>query len=188
MEQVYDPAHSPTTTKNRVLGCLFGGALGDAWGGPYEGVADLVVFEVPLRPALSDDTQLTLATCQSIIDSGGVYPENLASQFSRWFLAGRVRGVGSSTLKAMRDLAVGTHWALAGARGEFAAGNGAAMCCATSVSVGSHLPAGSHYRPRCRGSLTERRGVCRRPRRNVRHSLRAFGNVVIGPELFGGYR
>jgi len=27
----------------------------------------------------------------------------------------------------MRDLAVGTHWALAGRRGEFAAGNGAAM-------------------------------------------------------------
>jgi ADP-ribosylglycohydrolase len=27
----------------------------------------------------------------------------------------------------MRDLAAGTHWALAGARGEFSAGNGAAM-------------------------------------------------------------
>ena len=35
--------------------------------------------------------------------------------------------MGSSTLKAMRDLAAGTHWAVAGARGEFAAGNGAAM-------------------------------------------------------------
>jgi ADP-ribosyl-[dinitrogen reductase] hydrolase len=52
---------------------------------------------------------------------------NLASHFLRWFLAGRIRGIGSSTLKAMRDLAVGTHWALAGANGEFAAGNGAAM-------------------------------------------------------------
>jgi ADP-ribosyl-[dinitrogen reductase] hydrolase len=30
-------------------------------------------------------------------------------------------------LKSLRDLAVGTHWALAGAAGEFAAGNGAAM-------------------------------------------------------------
>lgn len=27
----------------------------------------------------------------------------------------------------MKDLAIGTHWALAGARGEYAAGNGAAM-------------------------------------------------------------
>jgi ADP-ribosylglycohydrolase len=86
-----------------------------------------VVFEIPSRPALSDDTQLTLATCQSIIEHGRVDPENLASHFLHWFLAGRVRGMGSSTLKAMRDLAFGAHWALAGARGEFAAGNGAAM-------------------------------------------------------------
>lgn len=115
------------TVKTRVLGCLLGGALGDAWGGPYEGMTGPLVFEIPSRPALSDDTQLTLATCQSIIELGRVHPENVASHFLRWFLAGRVRGMGSSTLKAMRDLAVGTHWALAGARGEFAAGNGAAM-------------------------------------------------------------
>src|SRR5438128_1013708 len=121
------PMQSSARTKDRVLGCLLGGAVGDAWGGPYEGVAGPVEFETPLRPALSDDTQLTLATCQSIIDVGCIQPENLASHFLRWFLAGRIRGMGSSTLKAMRDLAVGTHWALAGARGEFAAGNGAAM-------------------------------------------------------------
>src|SRR5580658_3347423 len=117
----------PLTTKNRVHGCLLGGGLGDAWGGPYEGVAGPVVFEVPSRPALSDDTQLTLATCQSIIEFGRVDPENLASHLLRWFLAGRIHGIGSSTLKAMRDLAIGTNWALAGRRGEFAAGNGAAM-------------------------------------------------------------
>jgi len=85
------------------------------------------VFEIPSRPALSEDTQLTLATCQSIMELRRVDPENLAAHFLRWFLAGRVRGMGSSTLKAMRDLAVGAHCALAGARGEFAAGNGAAM-------------------------------------------------------------
>jgi ADP-ribosylglycohydrolase len=117
----------PLTTKDRVLGCLLGGGLGDAWGGPFEGAASPVVFEVPSRPALSDDTQLTLATCQSIVEFGRVDPENLASHLVRWFLVGRIRGVGSSTLKAMRDLAIGTHWALSGRRGEFAAGNGAAM-------------------------------------------------------------
>src|SRR5580658_6219562 len=69
----------PLMTKNLVLGCLLGGGLGDAWGGTYEGVASPVVFEVPSRPALSDDTQLTLATCQSIIEFGRVDPENLAS-------------------------------------------------------------------------------------------------------------
>jgi ADP-ribosylglycohydrolase len=35
--------------------------------------------------------------------------------------------VGASTLKALRDLDAGAHWALAGAKGERAAGNGAAM-------------------------------------------------------------
>jgi len=118
---------SRPTTKNRVLGCLLAGALGDAWGGPYEGAAGPLVFAVPSRPELSDDTQFTLATCQSIIEFGRADPETLASHLVRWFLDGRIRGVGSSTLKAMRDLAAGTHWALAGRRGEFAAGSGAAM-------------------------------------------------------------
>jgi ADP-ribosylglycohydrolase len=143
---------SSVTTKNRVLGCLLGGALGDAWGSPYEGVAGPVVFEAPSRMELSDDTQLTLATCESIIELGGVYPGNLASHFLRWFLAGRVRGVGSSTLKAMRDLAVGTHWALAGARGEYAAGNGAAMRIA---------PLAFLLNPTCPQDRTTIRDVCR---------------------------
>jgi ADP-ribosylglycohydrolase len=86
-----------------------------------------VPFEIPSKPTLSDDTQLTLATCESIVECGRVDPENLAGHFLRWFLAGRIVGIGSSTLKAMRDLAIGTHWALSGASGEFAAGSGAAM-------------------------------------------------------------
>jgi len=113
--------------KNRVVGCILGGALGDAWGGPTEGQVGSLQLQVPARAVLSDDTELTLATCESIVDVGRVDPESVASHFLRWFLAGRVHGMGSSTLKAMRDLAAGTHWALAGARGEFAAGNGAAM-------------------------------------------------------------
>jgi len=117
----------PVTLKSRVLGCLLGGALGDAWGGPSEGRAGPLRFELPAGPLLSDDTQLTLAACEAIIESGCVEPENVASHLSRWFQAGRIRGVGSSTLKALRDLAAGTHWALAGARGEFTAGNGASM-------------------------------------------------------------
>lgn len=94
-----------------------------------------MVFKIPPQPVLSDDTKLTLATCQSIIDCGRVHPENLASHSSRWFLAGRIHGMGSSTLKAMRDLAIGTHLASAGARGEYAAGNGAAMRIAPLASL-----------------------------------------------------
>ncbi|MEQ8571678.1 MAG: ADP-ribosylglycohydrolase family protein [Deltaproteobacteria bacterium] len=43
------------------------------------------------------------------------------------YRAGRLTGLGSSTLSALRSLAAGSHWALAGASGERAAGNGAAM-------------------------------------------------------------
>jgi ADP-ribosyl-[dinitrogen reductase] hydrolase len=44
-----------------------------------------------------------------------------------WFRSGRLRGLGASPTKALRDLDAGAHWALAGAKGERSAGNGAAM-------------------------------------------------------------
>src|SRR5260370_24784816 len=113
--------------RDRILGSLLGGALGDAWGGPWEGKTGPVPFEMQQRASLSDDTQLTLATCESIIEHKRVDPEHLAPRFAEWFRRGRITGIGSSTLKALRDLAGGVHWALAGSRGEYSAGNGAAM-------------------------------------------------------------
>lgn len=115
------------TREDQVLGCLLGGALGDAWGGPWEGRTGPLQFEIPLQSKISDDTQLTLATCESVMEKGFVDPENLSAHFLDWFVRGRITGIGASTLKAMRDLSAGVHWALAGNRGEFAAGNGAAM-------------------------------------------------------------
>lgn len=47
--------------------------------------------------------------------------------FGEWFSQRRISGIGSSTLKALRDISFGAHWALAGASGEMSAGNGAAM-------------------------------------------------------------
>ena len=114
-------------TRSQILGCILGGALGDAWGGPWEGSPIRVAFQIPSQSFVSDDTQLTLATCESIIENGGVHSERLASHFANWFAAGRITGIGSSTLKAMRDLIAGVHWGLAGSRGEYSAGNGAAM-------------------------------------------------------------
>lgn len=111
----------------RVRYCLLGGALGDAWGGPYEGLsAGSTPF--PLHPSLSDDTLLTAATCEAVMSSGGrPVPEHIADRMRVWFEEGRLRGLGSATTKALRDLSAGAHWALAGARGEFAAGSGCAM-------------------------------------------------------------
>lgn len=77
--------------------------------------------------SITDDTQLTLATCEAIVAAGKVSPEHIAATFADWHRHRKFRGLGSSTLKALTDLAAGQHWALAGAKGERAAGNGAAM-------------------------------------------------------------
>jgi ADP-ribosylglycohydrolase len=100
-----------------VRRCIIAGAAGDAIGGIRERNAK----------TFSDDTQLTLATCEAIMAAGGCEPRVIAERMLAWFEQGEITGVGSSTLKALRDLQAGAHWALAGARGEMAAGNGAAM-------------------------------------------------------------
>ncbi len=116
-----------TTLHDSILGCIIGGAIGDYVGSPYEGRLVPREICIPKASRLSDDTQLTLATCEAIIRARGPDPEMIAGSFSEWYARGRITGVGSSTLKALRDLSVGTHWALAGAKGEMSAGNGAAM-------------------------------------------------------------
>ncbi|HEX6176131.1 MAG TPA: ADP-ribosylglycohydrolase family protein [Candidatus Binatia bacterium] len=116
-----------TRLGDRARGCILGGAIGDAMGGPFEGQPGPIQFCEHCDWNISDDTQLTLATCESIIELGRVSPQHIASRFVEWYRARRITGMGSSTLKALRDLDAGSHWALAGARGEMSAGNGAAM-------------------------------------------------------------
>jgi ADP-ribosylglycohydrolase len=112
---------------DKARGCILGGAIGDSMGGPFEGQPGPLTFRAHSDWRISDDTQLTLATCESIIEIVQVSPEHIASRFVEWYRARRITGIGSSTLKALRDLDAGAHWALAGARGEMSAGNGAAM-------------------------------------------------------------
>ncbi len=114
--------------EHRILGCLLGGAIGDAFGGVYENQSPPVDFTKDYDWRLSDDTQLTLATCEAIIEANGqIEPAKIAARFAVWHRAGRVTGMGASTLKALTELSAGGHWALVGRKGERAAGNGAAM-------------------------------------------------------------
>ncbi|MEZ4445211.1 MAG: ADP-ribosylglycohydrolase family protein [Polyangiaceae bacterium] len=111
----------------RVIGALVGGAIGDALGALFEGREADGSRVLPSRGIFTDDTELTLATCEAIVAARGLDLDVVAAHFATWFRSGRIHGAGSSTTKALRDLAAGAHWALAGARGEHAAGSGAAM-------------------------------------------------------------
>lgn len=117
------------TVVDAILGCIVGGAIGDAAGAAFEGkqAAPTVPILSNADWRLTDDTQLTLATCEALTDAENPDPALIAASFLRWFRARRLSGLGASTLKALRDLEVGAHWALAGHKGERAAGNGAAM-------------------------------------------------------------
>jgi ADP-ribosylglycohydrolase len=114
--------------EDAVVGCLLGGAIGDALGAFVEGCQQIPSFADIFHQSwhLTDDTQLTLATCEAIIQAGSISPEAIAGNMLRWFRGRRLIGLGASTLKALRDLDMGAHWALAGRQGEYAAGNGAA--------------------------------------------------------------
>ncbi|MFN7131179.1 MAG: ADP-ribosylglycohydrolase family protein, partial [Myxococcales bacterium] len=113
--------------RERITGCLLGGALGDALGLPYEGRPPTASPAPPSRLQLSDDTQLTLATAEGIVDAAGVDPAAIAARFTAWHRERRLTGLGASTLQALQKLEAGAHWALAGSKGEKAAGDGAAM-------------------------------------------------------------
>ena len=112
---------------DRIIGCLLAGAVGDAWGSSYEGMQPPVDVELERDWLLTDDTQLTLATCRSIVATGGIDPERIAAEMVSAHRAGSLVGVGASTYQALESLAAGGHWALVGRKGESAAGNGAAM-------------------------------------------------------------
>lgn len=113
--------------RERIVGALTAGALGDALGSPFEGAEPDPSRTLPSRSGFTDDTELTLATCEAILTAQGIDLEVIATHYATCFRKGGVHGAGSSTTKALRDLVAGAHWALAGARGERAAGAGAAM-------------------------------------------------------------
>ncbi len=116
---------------SHLQNCMTGGACGDCIGGPYEGRGPSVSASEPKPPWLiSDDTLLSLATLEAIVLEGAVTAESIASGFAAAFSENPYAKYGASTLKALRELKEGAHWALSGRRGELSAGNGAAMRCA----------------------------------------------------------
>ena len=72
-----------------MRGSLLGGALGDAWGSAYEGQPAPVAAHFPDQPRLTDDTWLTVATCDAIVRANGrVEPAAIAQTFREYFERG----------------------------------------------------------------------------------------------------
>ena len=120
----------------RFEACIIGGAIGDAWGSSYENYVSPIqpktfylhpVKEPVYTWSLTDDTQLTLASCEALADNSQCSPDILSTYFVKYYQQQRLRGLGASTLKAIRELEVGGHWSQVGRSGDYAAGNGAAM-------------------------------------------------------------
>jgi ADP-ribosylglycohydrolase len=120
----------------RFEGCIICGAIGDAYGSAYENLKedDKSIFYLYGKPKelvpkwkITDDTQLTLATCDAIIENKNRTTEAFAKKYLDYFKRRIITGIGSSTLKALNELEVGGHWSQTGRRGEFGAGNGSAM-------------------------------------------------------------
>ena len=111
----------------RIYASIIYGQIGDAIGMRYENQSSIDEVVIPDQFSLSDDSQLTLSTYQSIIQSKGLSVEDCANGFLSLFNDGGITGMGASTMHAMKELKAGIPWYASGKRGEYAAGNGAAM-------------------------------------------------------------
>ena len=126
------------TKKERFLGSIILGAIGDAFGSGFENVSKEIPDDKTYYPfgkpkpelpewMITDDTQLTVITCEALLEDMELNPEILSRHFVDYFSKGLIRGIGASTLKAFQELQMGFDWSQTGRRGEYAAGNGAAM-------------------------------------------------------------
>jgi ADP-ribosylglycohydrolase len=122
----------------RFKGCILGGAIGDAYGSAYENIQKEDNSETTYYPfgkpetkipewRITDDTQLTLATCEAIIENETFDAIFFADKYLEYYKSRKITGIGASTLKALQELEVGGHWSLVGRKGEYGAGNGASM-------------------------------------------------------------
>ncbi len=131
-------------TLARFKGCFVGLAVGDALGkaGEFFSREQIITtyggalreFTAPqnymrgLRPEqFTDDTMMSIIHAESIIATGKVDADDIASRFIAWVDAGDTRGIGTTVGPAIQNLKRGVSWQNSGKDGEHAAGNGTAM-------------------------------------------------------------
>jgi len=120
--------NSSVSREDRIAGCLFGLAFGDALGAPTEflSVAEILSrwppagpVELTSHPALvTDDTQMALAVGEALAEALGrraLSPESAEPLFRSAFVAwlnspDNNRAPGMTCLRACEALEAGRHW------------------------------------------------------------------------------
>ena len=80
---------SISTQKDRLRGMLWGVALGDALGAPYEFKYGKIPYSSSLQPGqrdyVTDDTEMTLALAQCLVEQNGKYhPDKAVLSYIQW--------------------------------------------------------------------------------------------------------
>lgn len=120
---------------NVLLGCAIGDSLGLFAESQLPTYPELLNWDgksfLPSKshnlPATyySDDTQFSICVAQSLLENSGFNPENLAEKYINLFQTNTIRGYGSTTLAAIRNLQSGKSYKESGIVGSL--GNGSAM-------------------------------------------------------------
>jgi len=123
------------------IATLVGCAIGDALGNPFEmknanhhsilqwdGLfKDGGTFWKGKAGQYTDDTLMSIALSESLIENNGFFPEKVAQEYLNWYNSGNTRGIGSTTASAMVRLKLGASHLESGLTDLQCAGNGTAM-------------------------------------------------------------
>jgi len=119
--------------RDKFRGAILGCFLGDAFGAGFEGMNPekarfhMSILSKKFPRSYTDDTDMTLALAESIVQSGQVDPEDIAKQFN--LHCDLTRGYAIGTIKAVLAIRDGLKWhqvaRIVFESGSF--GNGAAM-------------------------------------------------------------
>src|SRR4051812_2803265 len=108
------------TLRERFLGSLLGLAVGDAIGAPFEGLPATAIYHdfggasnILANPPLevlhyTDDTQLTIAVAEALIEDGQIESQTLVRNFAANFDAGR--GYGQGARRIIELMRSGGDW------------------------------------------------------------------------------
>lgn len=114
--------------RDKFIGTLMGGAVGDALGAPVEFLTAQQIFDQygPDREMMAggaydwrcgectDDTSLSRCVAESLVECKGYNPEDMAQRFVRWSKTEEAKDIGNTTREALARLDNGVKFSESG--------------------------------------------------------------------------